>query len=247
MRAGSTVRANWPQTGHWKSVQTSSVTGASATPIARPSASDTGVREAGVTRPTGSTARGWPDRTMSAPRTTTPIPPTSAVMRRIGDPRLADGPLARDDVDAWRSAARRARLVWPTAAFEDLLTWDSVEFFGWRGRIRSLWRSVDSIPSGDSRREGHEGRHGWATRPVSADRQVETPSQRVRVSRRDWTDRLRLDLGPCGVSPDGAPTGTCRRHRRASRPVHGGRSRRRDPGAATRRRPRDRVSDSRSP
>ena len=37
--AGSTVLANWPQTGHWKSVQTSSVTGASALPTARPSAS----------------------------------------------------------------------------------------------------------------------------------------------------------------------------------------------------------------
>src|SRR4051794_17172667 len=126
MRAGSTVRANWPQTGHWKSVQTSSVTGASATPIARPSASDTGVREAGVTRPPESTAEGWLVKTMSAPRTTTPIPPTSAVTRRIGDRCLADGPFARDDVDAWRSAARRARLAWPTVAFEDLLRCDSV-------------------------------------------------------------------------------------------------------------------------
>src|SRR3954471_1883743 len=225
MRAGSTVRANWPQTGHWKSVQTSSVTGASATPIARPSASDTGVREAGVTRPTGSTARGWPDKTMSAPRTTTPIPPTSAVMRRIGDTRLADGPLARDDVDAWRSAARRARLVWPTAAFEDLLTWDSVEFFGWRGRIRSLRRSVDSIASGDLPREGHPGRGGWASRPVTSRGEGETASHLVIVSGRDRIDRLHLDAGPCGLSPDGAPTGTCRGHRRASRPVHGGRSR----------------------
>src|SRR3954467_4045905 len=131
MRAGSTVRANWPQTGHWKSVQTSSVAGASATPIARPSASDAGVGEAGVTRPAESAAGACPDRTMSAPRTTTPIPPTSAVMRRIGDRRFADRAVPRADAEALRSAARRARLVWPTVAFEDLLTWDSVACFGW--------------------------------------------------------------------------------------------------------------------
>ena len=46
-RAGSTVRANCPQTGHWKSVHSSRVTGAAAWPIVRSVARPMGVGEAG--------------------------------------------------------------------------------------------------------------------------------------------------------------------------------------------------------
>ena len=45
---GSTVRANWPQNGHWKSAHTSSVTGASALPIERPLARAAGKRDIGL-------------------------------------------------------------------------------------------------------------------------------------------------------------------------------------------------------
>ena len=85
MSAGSTVRANWPQIGHWKSVHTSSVTGASALPRARPSASATGVGLAGVVKAVASALVGRLPSRISPTTTSTPTPPTTAVIRRTGD------------------------------------------------------------------------------------------------------------------------------------------------------------------
>ena len=68
MICGSTVRTNWPQNGHWKSAQTSIVTGASALPSERPFARAAGIFDARlhkaerVVRGAGNAgARTWPN------------------------------------------------------------------------------------------------------------------------------------------------------------------------------------------
>ena len=88
--AGSTVRANCPQIGHWKSDHSSRVTGAVARPSVRSAASSIGVGDAGaIERGRGDAGRGRHGlRSTRAPATSAmPTAPTRTVIRRIGDPR----------------------------------------------------------------------------------------------------------------------------------------------------------------
>ena len=112
IRAGSTVRANWPQTGHWKSVQTSSVTGASTCRCARPSARAVGVGCAGSIRLAASVVVAPPWVSNSPAITITPMDATSRVMSRMGEPRRCWRTMGLPELAEGRPAARRlARVV----------------------------------------------------------------------------------------------------------------------------------------
>jgi hypothetical protein len=85
-------------------------------------------------------------------------------MRRIGDRRVVGAVAEREEVDreglaVLRSAARRARLVWPTVAFGGLLTIVTpLRGIGWRGRMgsrRAIRRQHRRAPSVSGRAIGH--------------------------------------------------------------------------------------------
>src|SRR5665811_1134819 len=139
IRSGSTVVANESQAGHWKSDQTSTVTGAVALPSARGFAGSTrlaGVGLSGCRRFPTTVAFGL--RTPDARITTTsPTTTAAAVMRAIGDCQAGfPAVLARSGRSRGGRRLRRARAGRAGVRGHAISRWlGGVD-------VRGRWRSV---------------------------------------------------------------------------------------------------------
>src|SRR5487761_2724033 len=142
IRSGSTVVANSSQAGHWKSDQTSTVTGALALPSARGFAGSirlAGVGWSGARRPPTTVAFGvrTPDARIT---TTSPTTTAAAVIRAMGDCQA--GFLAatvRAEARCWsrRAASRRS---WRVAGGRG-----GAGVFGGRARDELEFVDMDSL------------------------------------------------------------------------------------------------------
>ena len=214
--------------GHWKSVQTSSVTGASALPSVRPSASATGVGLAGVVRAAASAVVGPPRAASGADDGRTPKPPTIAVISSIGDRRGRRRWLGARGRPAAAFGAS-ARGVRPRGS-----SWSGAHGMAPRlamgGRLpgdRSPRRN--SITAALGRRRGPSARIRWASRPARRSRRgdVLRLSLNCATIRHGRPDPDRHRARPRRLPADRAAPVARRPDRRPGRALHRGGPRRR--------------------